>query len=104
MLLPERQGAARDRGWFRKGPDPRRARFTSEQARAAGPKPTCYRLTLEHRRMGGRAAWARMMAEVRLSMGLDLPTEEVRAAARKLLARGQAAGSMSQVHPRYRTA
>ena len=44
------------------------------------------------------------MAEARLAMGLDLPSEEVRAAARKLLARRQAAGTMHGIHPRYRTA
>jgi hypothetical protein len=44
------------------------------------------------------------MAEVRLSMGLDLPTEEVRAAARKILAQRRAGGDLSGIHPRYRTA
>jgi hypothetical protein len=43
-----------------------------------------------------------MMAEVRLSMGLDLPSEQIRAAARKLLARRRAAGALSSIHPRYR--
>ena len=93
-----------NKGWFKKGHDARRARFTSEQARAAGSKPTCYRLTRADRVKGGLAAWARMMAEVRLSMGLDLPTEKVRAAARKILARLRAAGAVHGIHPRYRTA
>jgi hypothetical protein len=93
-----------NRGWFKKGHGPRRARFTSEQARAAGSKPTCYRLTHADRVKGGLASWARMMAEVRLSMGLDLPTERVREAACKLLARRQAAGTMHGIHPRYRSA
>jgi hypothetical protein len=93
-----------NRGWFKKGPDPRRNRFTSATARAAGSKPTCYRLTRADRVKGGQAAWARMMAEVRLSMGLDLPSEKVREAARKILARLRAAGDLSSIHPRYRTA
>jgi hypothetical protein len=93
-----------NKGWFQKGHDPRRHRFTSATARVAGSKPTCYRLTRADRVKGGLAAWALMMAEVRLSLGLDLPTERVREAARKLLARRRAAGTMSQVHPRYRTA
>jgi hypothetical protein len=50
--------------------------------------------------MGGRAAWVKMMAELRLSMGLDLPTEKVREAARQLLSQRQ--GTM--YHARYRTA
>jgi hypothetical protein len=93
-----------NRGWFKKGPDPRRCRFTSEQARAAGSKPTCYRLTRADRVKGGLAAWALMMAEVRLSMGLDLPTEKVREAARKILAQRRAGGDLSAIHPRYRSA
>jgi hypothetical protein len=50
-----------------------------------------------------RALEELMMAEARLSLGLDLPTEKVREAARKILARRQAAGALSGIHPRYRT-
>jgi hypothetical protein len=71
-------------GWFRKGEDARRHVFTKEECSQGGSQPTCYRLSREDRVKGGRAAWARTMAETRLNMNLPLPTESVRRAAKKL--------------------
>src|SRR5215471_4656553 len=53
---------------FRQGPDPRRHRFTLDECRR-----------------GGIASWHRTMAQVRLDMGLSLPLEAVRDAARRLI-------------------
>jgi hypothetical protein len=72
-------------GWFQKGHDERRHVFTPDECRKGGTQPTCHRLTNEHRSKGGRAAWARQMAESRLKMNLPLPTEAVREAVAKLI-------------------
>ena len=71
QFTPEerRRGGLRSGTKFRRGPDPRRHRFTRDECSRAG-----------------RASWARIMAEVRLSMGLPLPSPELREAARRLLA------------------
>ena len=67
---------------FRPGPDPRRHRFTREECRR-----------------GGLASWHRTMALVRLDMGLSLPLEAVRAAARRLIAQRRAKYSTFQTLP-----
>lgn len=62
-----------NRGWFRRGHDPRR-----------------HPLTIEERRRGGYRAWYGTMALVRVDMNLALPSPEIRAAAEALLARRRA--------------
>jgi CRISPR-associated Cas5-like protein len=57
-----------NRGWFKPGYDPRRHTLTREE---------CSR--------GGIASWKRMMAEVRLSMDLPLPSAELRQLAGAIL-------------------
>jgi hypothetical protein len=74
-----------NKGWFRKGQDKRRHKFTREECSRGGSQPTCHRLTREHRSMGGRAAWVRAMAEYRVTMNLPLPSPKLRKAAREFL-------------------
>lgn len=62
-----------NRGWFRRGHDPRR-----------------HLLTTEERRRGGLTAWFGVMALVRVEMHLALPLPEIQAAAEKLLAERRA--------------
>ena len=70
---------------FRPGPDTRRHRFTREECRR-----------------GGLASWHRTMPEVRLAMGLPLPLEAVREAARRLIAQRRANSSLFQALPANR--
>lgn len=72
------------RGQFVDGPDPDRHQFTPDECSRGGSQPTCHRLTLEHRRQGGRAAWLKQMAELRLAMNLNLPSEQLREIASRL--------------------
>lgn len=69
MSRKNRVQRSNNRGWFRRGEDPRR-----------------HHLTAEERSRGGTTSWKRTMAELRLSMNLPLPTEAIREQARKILA------------------
>jgi hypothetical protein len=60
--------------------------FRNSTSFQPGPDPRRHRFTLEECRRGGLASWHRTMALVRLEMGLPLPLEAVRAAARRLIA------------------
>lgn len=54
-----------NKGWFRKGTDPRRHRFTRAECSKGGSQPTCHRLTNAHRSKGGYAAWSKTMRDWR---------------------------------------